>query len=461
MPSTTTPSAPLSRPAQRPTDETIKETFESIVIAFILAFVFRSYVVEAFVKPTGSMAPTLLGEHVDVRCPQCGYHFTVDVSPGTERTVICPMCHFPITIPANSRLSAGDRILVHKYLYSVVEPQRWDVVVFKDPSNPHTNFIKRLIGLPGESLEIIDGNIYVKSKGEPWHIARKPDRPEVQRAVWQPIYYSDYIPLDGGRGRSRDGEDVHNDHFWATPWRADRPDDWEIEGRRSYHHEGSQPGEIHFDFRQQAKGGMGWYAYNEFRGSDELAGLSDMPSNVPGFRPEPIEDVRVSAKFQAEGPGLTVRIRTTARLDDVHPATGIHILSGRIDADGHAAIEEIDPHGRTLRTMAQGEAGAFTPGVAREVELWYVDQEASLWVDGRRVCVWRFEVDIDALANRRPPEQYPAIAIEVSGAPGNASRGECRPRHLLWFHATAQPWGNSRPRRNHQDGRRLMGRLAG
>ena len=54
----TTPDTPPHQP-----DETIKETFESIIIAFILAFVFRAYVVEAFVIPTGSMAPTLLGAH--------------------------------------------------------------------------------------------------------------------------------------------------------------------------------------------------------------------------------------------------------------------------------------------------------------------------------------------------------------------------------------------------------------
>ena len=59
-------------------DETIKETFESIIIAFILAFVFRAYVVEAFVIPTGSMAPTLLGAHHRAECDQCGYQFKIN-----------------------------------------------------------------------------------------------------------------------------------------------------------------------------------------------------------------------------------------------------------------------------------------------------------------------------------------------------------------------------------------------
>src|SRR5687767_10846426 len=53
----------------------VKETIESILIAFILAFIFRAFVVEAFVIPTGSMAPTLLGAHMRMRCRDCGYAF--------------------------------------------------------------------------------------------------------------------------------------------------------------------------------------------------------------------------------------------------------------------------------------------------------------------------------------------------------------------------------------------------
>ena len=58
----------------------MKETLESVVIAFILTFIFRAFVMEAFVIPTGSMAPTLLGQHIRVQCPQCGYGFNFDES---------------------------------------------------------------------------------------------------------------------------------------------------------------------------------------------------------------------------------------------------------------------------------------------------------------------------------------------------------------------------------------------
>src|SRR5256885_6575268 len=55
-----------------------KETVESILVAFILAFIFRAFIVEAFVIPTGSMAPTLLGAHMRFRCEDCGYRFDVN-----------------------------------------------------------------------------------------------------------------------------------------------------------------------------------------------------------------------------------------------------------------------------------------------------------------------------------------------------------------------------------------------
>jgi len=52
------------------------------------------------------------------------------------------------------RRQAGDRILVFKYLYSIYDPRRFDVVVFKAPHAPQENYIKRLVGLPGEMIAL-------------------------------------------------------------------------------------------------------------------------------------------------------------------------------------------------------------------------------------------------------------------------------------------------------------------
>src|SRR5437868_352106 len=68
----------VPRPVRSQEEGSIKETVESILVAFVLAFIFRAFVVEAFVIPTGSMAPTLIGAHMRFTCQDCGYHFDVN-----------------------------------------------------------------------------------------------------------------------------------------------------------------------------------------------------------------------------------------------------------------------------------------------------------------------------------------------------------------------------------------------
>jgi signal peptidase I len=159
--------------------ESVKDTIESIIVAFILAFVFRAFVIEAFVIPTGSMAPTLYGAHGTIVCEDCGTEFAYGLtdssnhgrrpqSIGPAHQAVCPNCGFPNTnLKINDRAQnpeSGDRILVLKWPFDLgwesLQPKRWDVVVFKDPADGVTNFIKRLTGVPGEVLMIVDGDIY-------------------------------------------------------------------------------------------------------------------------------------------------------------------------------------------------------------------------------------------------------------------------------------------------------------
>src|SRR3989304_6945964 len=106
----TTTSAPSRGEMQH---EGIKDAIESIVVALILAFVFRAFVVEAFVIPTGSMAPTLYGAHGTILCEDCGTEFAYgvrdleDKRPATPvqspANGICPNCN-----DANSNLVIND-----------------------------------------------------------------------------------------------------------------------------------------------------------------------------------------------------------------------------------------------------------------------------------------------------------------------------------------------------------------
>ena len=208
----------------------VKETVESILVAFILAFVFRAFVVEAFVIPTGSMATTLLGAHCRYHCPDCGYTFDLNYSSPTANEdedvavpseapplhvpLYCPNCGFqmPPDQTEKAPVAYGDRILVLKYLYRVSKPKRWDVVVFKAPTTPNQNFIKRLTGLPGEAVMVLDGDVYIRSPGETdaGRFVVQPKPPLAQRAMWRLVYDNDFHP----------GGATDRDVAWQQPWRV-------------------------------------------------------------------------------------------------------------------------------------------------------------------------------------------------------------------------------------------------
>lgn len=175
--------------------ESARETVEAVTIAFILAFVFKTFEAEAFVIPTGSMAPTLYGRHKEVTCEGCSLMYTVGASQEINqdsgalngnriRMSVCPNCRH-VNDAEKAPVFNGDRIVVNKQVMSY---NRFDVVVFKNPEEPHINYIKRLVGLPGETIRIRQGDLFARrSPEEPWKILRKDDlkkQKEIQLLVY-------------------------------------------------------------------------------------------------------------------------------------------------------------------------------------------------------------------------------------------------------------------------------------
>jgi signal peptidase I len=214
-------------------DTSTVATLQSLIVAFVLAMTFRGFVTEGFVIPTGSMAPTLMGEHLLLHSDQTGSTCPVDAKGYKRASALYdPMLGsgYPMNaahVRTRERTRMGDRILVLKSLYPFAEPDRFDVVVFKNPTDPDgdaENYIKRLIGLPNEAVWLTDGDVFVAPPDEAGDLAayaiqRKPE--PIQRAVWQPVHDSDFIPVHKQRLAPRYA--VRRDHA-DLGRRADRVD---------------------------------------------------------------------------------------------------------------------------------------------------------------------------------------------------------------------------------------------
>lgn len=183
-----------------------RETIESIAFAFVLALLFRSFVAEAFVIPTGSMAPTLYGRNKDVECPACGHSYSIGASDELDEETgsylipsrriqqsMCPNCRHMHDVQQTA-VFKGDRILVNKSSYQFGEPDRWDVIVFRYPEDTQKNYIKRLVGLPGETIRIERGDVYARLGGAgEFQILRKQD-PNKQKLLQQVVYDDRHPP---------------------------------------------------------------------------------------------------------------------------------------------------------------------------------------------------------------------------------------------------------------------------
>lgn len=137
----------------------VREYAESIIIAIILALVIRTFVVQAFKIPSGSMEDTLLiGDHILVNKLSYGMHLPV------VDTKVRP-------------------------LGLVGDPQRGDIIVFPFPRDPSRDFIKRVVALPGERVEVRNHHAYIN--GEPL----KEDYIKLdERAAMHPSRYSHWGP---------------------------------------------------------------------------------------------------------------------------------------------------------------------------------------------------------------------------------------------------------------------------
>ncbi|MBC8329217.1 MAG: signal peptidase I [Planctomycetes bacterium] len=169
--------ARAEKPRKEKSKHPLRDLIEMCVFAVVMALGLKVFALEAYQIPTGSMMPTLMGTQLLDRQTQ---------------------------VPNSS---IHDRVLVDKLSFLVREPKRWEVVVFRYPLLAYQNYVKRLVGMPGEELMVENGDIWTRPIGSDLEfvIQRKPA--DLQRRLWKRVF-----PVPGATTNPWAGWDTSGEH---------------------------------------------------------------------------------------------------------------------------------------------------------------------------------------------------------------------------------------------------------
>ena len=329
------------------------------------------------------------------KCPNCGHVMRLLADEAAE----------PRYDPRYPSFN-GDRILVSKFAYDFSQPARWDVVVFKYPEDAKTNYIKRLVGLPGETVSISAGDIWTSRDDGPPVIARKP--PAKLRAMLQCVHDSRFVaPALRAAGWPLAWTD------WSSPGADGRTWRSEDDGR-SYAVSASGTAATTLRYRHIVPTAEDWAALErgEQPATRARPRLIDdfQPYNAIATRPHWVGDLAVECRLESRAAGGSVTFELV-EAGRAHRCT--------IDlADGAARIAVPDAADGAVSRAKTAVRGRGT----WRVLFANVDDELSLFVDGRPVAFDRptlWSRPIDA-AEASLPDDTPA-------EPGRTSPGDLAP----------------------------------
>ena len=349
------------RPAMGP----IRYNLEAFGVAILGAVLLKWFCIEAFAIPTSSMQPTLMGSF------EAGVY---------------------------------DRLLVDKLTPAIRDPQRWDVTVFSYPLQKNQNYVKRLVGMPGEKLDIAGGNLYrveESEDGRVYETLRKPDR--IQQDLWKEVYPARLL--------MRSGDTKSLGEFFSTrPQRA-----WK---------EGAEPGSFtaelkpgrsyRLSFRDRVDGGM---VNRVFDGYPTDTAKAIRSGSGQGSL-EIVPDVRIEAT-----------VTPTQKVDELTMAIEVHrpdfptLTYALAVAGGTAKFQVLDADGKP-QSEHSGFACEFPAGVATQLGFAHLDDELIAYRDGDEVM--RFDVsdyhcrqgcELPLGADGDSPEQrvVPMLLLEGDG----------------------------------------------
>lgn len=304
-----------------------------------------------------SMAPTLRGVHRRVTCGDCGFSFSCDAE-GAVRAV-CPNCGAMDQRLAERPDLVGDRVLIDRTAFWRCPPERWQVVALRDPTQSDRLVVKRVVGLPGETIEIRCGDVYADGR-----IVRK--NFAQQQAAALLVHDADF-PSQRPAVSSR--------------WRSERSDSrWQCDAGRFFF-----SGTLVHGSRETS---LDWLNYHHERRTAEDAVRPSAVLDLSGYNPgrarreedvRAVSDLMLSLRVgQMSGRG-SLWIRATDGCDDFRVRLAFESDSFR--------------RWQVFHGEGEGDAGSFgvrTGGSeAHRIDVSLIDRQFLLAVDGRTVAVRR------------------------------------------------------------------------
>ncbi|WP_205678764.1 signal peptidase I [Aquisphaera insulae] len=375
---------------ENPGTGVVRQTMDLIVMLCLGVLLFRTFSAEAYVVPTGSMAPTLLGHHRELTCPNCRFTFVIGLDEeGHQPHAVCPNCGKDGLDGVAAVECNGDRVLVQKFLFDFRSPRRWEVAVFHFPGDPTQAYVKRVVGLPGESVQVRGGDVYIDGR-----IARK--TPAELQAMQILVHDGRFVPDDSDRFPRWD---------YLRGWpRRPLPTGWRREGTAFVHEPVSRiPGVyepedwLQYHHWDPVLGRYGpvrdHYAYN----GGDLGADNTIPDLALDASLELGADVdSLSVRLRSGGDRFVVRLPVNEAGESRTPV-------------------QVARNGRrvTIRSVVdpfQGAGPAPWPRTVR-LEASVVDHRLRVAIDGQPL----FEpIDYDDPTSGPPPDESP-VAIGVRG----------------------------------------------
>jgi signal peptidase I len=352
------PQTPTTESKRKPKAHPWRDNIEAITVSIVIIVLFKYFVLEAYKIPTPSMQPTLMGWEN----PEGGGIF--------------------------------DRVLVDKLSFHYRDPERFEIAVFKYPLDRSKNFIKRIWGLPGEELEVRDGDVWVReTEAEEWHIPRRPE----------PMLEGVLKRLDS------DGE-----------WRK-LAGDWDVEGD---HIKANGPGSVRFPRSNSSV--MDGYADGYPEGIREI--IAKNPARTPNGTNH-VGDLRFDSELEARANCSIVQVT-------LHEGTRSYSLripgpAAEPDAKPELLIRESSPKvGSSANRIDDSDLQASEPfalkaGDSVHLRAENLDDRVSLWLDDEEI----FSVEIDAI--RQVVLNRTGVSLETEG--GGADFGEVELHRDIYY----------------------------